>query len=193
MMHKRLISLGLGGLLLGTGLSSCSVSEQDLTKISEQVSTKINRSLPPIRVSPSIVFPPSKASASLTSLEKSVYQKINQYRKVKKLPPLKLDSAITQQARKHSEAMAKGKVPFSHDGFDNRVKAIAKSLNYRSAAENVAFNQGYPKPDQQAVEGWIKSTGHRKNMEGNFDTTGIGVSKNADGEYYLTQIFIKRR
>jgi uncharacterized protein YkwD len=30
-------------------------------------------------------------------------------------------------------------------------------------------------------------------MEGNFDLTGIGVSKNAKGEYYLTQIFIKRR
>jgi uncharacterized protein YkwD len=192
MMHKPLISLGLGGLILATGLGSCSISEQDLTKISDQVATKINRSLPPIRVSPSIVFPPSKAAAAST-LEKSVYQKVNQYRKSKKLPPLKLDSAIIQQARKHSEAMAKGKVAFSHNGFENRVKAIAKSLDYRSAAENVAFNLGYPKPDQQAVEGWIKSTGHRKNMEGNFDTTGIGVSKNADGEYYLTQIFIKRR
>lgn len=192
-MQKRLISLGLGGLILAVGLGGCSVSEQDLTKISDRVSTKINRSLPPIRVSSSAEFKSAKASASLTSLEKSVYQKVNQYRKSKKLPPLKLDSAIIQQARKHSEAMAKGKVPFSHDGFDKRVKAIAKSLDYRSAAENVAFNQGYPKPDQQAVEGWIKSTGHRKNMEGNYDTTGIGVSKNAEGEYYLTQIFIKRR
>lgn len=190
-MQKRLISLGLGGLILAVGLDGCSVSEQDLTKISEQVSTKINRSLPPIRVSPPSVFPPSKAAAAST-LEKSVYQKVNQYRKSKKLPPLKLDSRISQQARKHSEAMAKGKVPFSHDGFDNRIKVIAKSLDYRSAAENVAFNQGYSKPEQQAVEGWIKSTGHRKNMEGNYDTTGIGVSKNAEGEYYLTQIFIKR-
>lgn len=191
-MQKRLISLGWGGLILAAGLSGCSVSEQDLSKISQEVSTKINRSLPPIKVSHEIVFSPSK-TADLNSLEKSVYQKINQYRKSKKLPPLKLSSAISQQARKHSEAMAQGEVPFSHDGFDNRIKAIAKSLTYRSAAENVAFNQGYQNPDQQAVEGWIKSTGHRKNMEGNFDTTGIGVSKNAEGEYYLTQIFIKRR
>ncbi|MGC1395087.1 MAG: CAP domain-containing protein, partial [Coleofasciculaceae cyanobacterium] len=174
------------------GLGGCSVSEQDLSKISEEVATKINRSLPPIKVSQEIVFSPSKV-ADLTSLEKSVYQKVNQYRKSKKLPPLKLSSAISQQARKHSQAMAKGNVPFSHDGFDDRIKAIAESLQYRSAAENVAFNQGYQNPDQQAVEGWIKSTGHRKNMEGNFDTTGIGVSKNAEGEYYLTQIFIKRR
>ncbi|MGB5963329.1 MAG: CAP domain-containing protein [Coleofasciculaceae cyanobacterium] len=192
MMQKRLILLGWGGLILTLGLGGCSVSEQDLSKISEEVATKINRSLPPIKVSQEIVFSPSKV-ADLTSLEKSVYQKVNQYRKSKKLPPLKLNSAISQQARKHSQAMAKGNVPFSHDGFDDRIKAIAESLQYRSAAENVAFNQGYQNPDQQAVEGWIKSTGHRKNMEGNFDTTGIGVSKNAEGEYYLTQIFIKRR
>lgn len=192
MMQKRLILLGWGGLLLALGVGGCSVSEQDLTKISQEVSTKINRSLPPIKVSPPTMFQHS-SSADASTLEKSVYQKVNQYRKSKKLPPLKLNSAISQQARKHSEAMAKGKVPFSHDGFDNRIKAIANSLNYRSASENVAFNQGYPNPDQQAVEGWIKSPGHRKNMEGNFDTTGIGVSKNAEGEYYLTQIFIKGR
>jgi uncharacterized protein YkwD len=193
MMQKSLILLGLSGMFIASGLSGCSISEQDLTKVSEEFVTKINASLPPIRVSPASGFPSSQAAVSLTSLEKSIYQKVNQYRKSKKLPPLKLDSAIVQQARKHSEAMAKGKVPFSHDGFDYRVKAIAKSISYRRAGENVAYNQGYPKPDQQAVDGWIKSTGHRHNMEGNFDLTGVGVSKNADGEYYLTQIFVKRR
>jgi uncharacterized protein YkwD len=30
-------------------------------------------------------------------------------------------------------------------------------------------------------------------MEGNYDFTGIGITKNAKGEYYLTQVFIKRR
>jgi uncharacterized protein YkwD len=57
----------------------------------------------------------------------------------------------------------------------------------------VAYNQGYSKPDEQAVEGWIKSSGHRKNMEGDFDLTGIGITKNAKSEYYFTQIFIKSR
>jgi uncharacterized protein YkwD len=51
---------------------------------------------------------------------------------------------------------------------------------------------GYSKPDQQAVQGWLKSPGHYKNIVGDFDMSGIGVTKNAKGEYYLTQIFIKR-
>jgi uncharacterized protein YkwD len=137
----------------------------------------------------------SQSSNSLTfaTLEQSVHQQINQYRKSRNLPPLTLDARITEQARIHSEAMASGRVPFSHDGFDNRVKAIAKSIPYRSAAENVAYNQGYSKPDEQAVEGWLKSPGHLKNIVGDFDLTGIAVSKNAKGEYYFTQIFIKRR
>ncbi len=100
---------------------------------------------------------------------------------------------ICEQSRLHSQAMASGQVPFSHNGFEARVKAIGESIPYRSAAENVAYNQGYSNPDQQAVEGWIKSPGHRKNMEGQFDVTGIGITKNAKGEYYFTQIFIKRR
>jgi len=43
------------------------------------------------------------------------------------------------------------------------------------------------------VQGWLKSPGHRKNIKGDFDVTGIGVSKNAQGDYYFTQIFIKRQ
>jgi uncharacterized protein YkwD len=27
-------------------------------------------------------------------------------------------------------------------------------------------------------------------MEGNYNLTGIGVAKNAEGEYYFTQLFI---
>ena len=132
-------------------------------------------------------------SAQFTTMEQSVYQQINQYRKSRKLPPLTVDAQIAQQARNHSQAMANGRVPFSHDGFDKRVKVIAQAIPYSSAAENVAYNKGVADPGKQAVQGWLKSTGHRQNIEGNFDLTGIGIAKNAKGEYYFTQIFIKRR
>ncbi|HEY9649405.1 MAG TPA: CAP domain-containing protein, partial [Coleofasciculaceae cyanobacterium] len=127
------------------------------------------------------------------SMEQSVHQQINQYRQSRNLPPLTLNAQITEQARLHSADMASGRVPFSHNGFDGRVRAIARSISYRSAAENVAYNQGYSNPGEQAVQGWLKSTGHRQNIEGNYDLTGIGITKNAKGEYYFTQIFIKRR
>ncbi|WP_009631928.1 CAP domain-containing protein [Synechocystis sp. PCC 7509] len=128
-----------------------------------------------------------------SAMEKSIHQQINQYRQSRKLPPLTLDARISAQAKIHSQNMASGKVPFSHDGFDARVSVIRRQISYRAAAENVAFNQGYPNPAEQAVDGWIKSDGHRVNIVGQYNLTGIGVVKNAKNEYYFTQLFINRR
>ena len=183
-MQKRLTKIFFGMLVLAGGLSSCSSSDQVFGNISEP--------LPP-DTPPSSTVSQGTTSSEFAALEQSVHQQINQYRKSRNLPPLTLNASITEQARLHSEAMASGQVPFGHNGFEGRVKAIAKSISYRAAAENVAYNQGYSNPDQQAVQGWLKSPGHLKNIVGDFDLTGIGVTKNAKGEYYFTQIFIKRR
>lgn len=133
----------------------------------------------------------AQATPSTQALQQAVHAQINQYRTGRGLPPLRLDARISQQALVHSQAMASGQVPFSHNGFQQRVQAIARTITYSSAAENVAYNQGYKKPDQQAVQGWLKSPGHLKNIQGQFDLTGIGVARNAKGEYYFTQIFIR--
>ncbi len=131
-----------------------------------------------------------KNPVSLNELESAVHEEINNYRRSKGLRPLRLDSRISRQARIHSEDMARGEVPFSHDGFKTRIKIINRQISYRRAAENVAFNQGFADPADRAVLGWLKSSGHRRNIEGNFDLTGIGVSKGRGGAYYFTQIFI---
>lgn len=127
---------------------------------------------------------------NINDLEILAHQQVNQYRQSRNLSPLKLDRAISQQARIHSQNMAQGQLPFSHQGFENRIEAISLAIPYRSAAENVAYNQGYRDPVEKAVEGWIKSPGHHKNMIGNYNLTGIGIAKNSQGEYYFTQIFI---
>ncbi|MEG4205344.1 CAP domain-containing protein [Microcoleus sp. Pol7_A1] len=145
----------------------------------------------PTRSLPQTPMNTNVASSAITDLEKAVNQQINQYRASKKLPPLSIDPRISQVARIHSENMAKGKVSFSHDGFEGRAKAI--TIPYQSVAENLAYNFGYSDPVRNAVEGWIKSDGHRKNMEGQFNVTGIGVAKNAKGEYYFTQLFVRSR
>jgi uncharacterized protein YkwD len=143
------------------------------------------------------VLPPVRQeisqAASSQAIVQAVHTQINQYRAKQGLPALKLDSRINQQATNHSQAMASGRVPFSHDGFQQRVQTIGSAIPYSSAAENVAYNQGYRDPATQAVQGWLKSPGHLKNIRGQFDFTGIGVVRNGKGEYYLTQIFIKKR
>jgi uncharacterized protein YkwD len=89
--------------------------------------------------------------------------------------------------------MADGSVPFSHDGFDDRVAAISAQIPISGAAENVAMNSGYSDPARIAYDGWLKSEGHRNNIEGNYDLTGIGVYQASGGSYYLTQLFAKSR
>ena len=123
-----------------------------------------------------------------TNLEKSVFTQINQYRAKRGLKQLNLSEKISQQARIHSQNMATGEVPFSHQGFEQRVMAIP--LKYTSAAENVAYNTGYSNPANEAVSGWLKSPGHLKNLQGKYNLTGVGVATNQKGEVYLTQIFL---
>ena len=135
--------------------------------------------------------PQSTPAPVMNSLELTTYNLVNKYRQSKNLPPLVIDPAISAQAKAHSERMARSS-NLSHDGFNERVDSVSKTIVYRNAAENVAYSMGYGQPDLVAVQGWIESPGHQRNMVGQFDLTGIGVSKNAKGEYYFTQIFIRK-
>lgn len=130
-------------------------------------------------------------NSAMDSLELSVYKQVNQYRQSKNLPPLTIDPAISAQAKRHSDNMARSG-NMSHDGFHERAESVAQTIVYRNAAENVAYNMGYARPDAEAIQGWIESPGHHRNLVGRFDLTGIGVSRTAKGEYYFTQIFIRK-
>lgn len=179
-MQKLVVGLVFGMLVLGAG--GCDLIPNP------------DGYIPPAEESLATPSPrPASSPSTFLTLEEYTHQLINQYRKSQNLPPLTLDARISKEARAHSQAMANGEVPFSHNGFEQRVKAIGKSISYGAAAENVAYNQGFSDPAKQAVEGWLKSPGHLKNIQGQYDLTGMGVAKNAKGEYYLTQIFIKRR
>ena len=154
------------------------------------VSTSIPSNLP----TGSSLAPSSNKSIQapvVNSLELSIHAQIDRYRQTHNLPPLKLDPAISAQAKAHSEEMARSS-NLSHDGFNERLDTVAETITYQSAAENVAFNKGYAQPDVTAVQGWIESPGHHHNIIGRYNLTGIGVAQNAKGEYYFTQIFVRK-
>ena len=132
----------------------------------------------------------NQQNEELSSLVIEVHNAINEYRNTHGLRPLRLDAKISQQAQIHSQNMADNNAPFSHAGFEFRIKDIAQKISYQSAAENIAYNQGYSDPGAQALKGWINSPGHQKNMVGNYNLTGIGVAQSPQGEYYFTQIFV---
>ena len=55
----------------------------------------------------------------------------------------------------------------------------------RSFSENVAYNFNMPDPVEVAVNGWINSPGHRKNMLSSNNICGIAVYPKY-GRYYFT-------
>jgi uncharacterized protein YkwD len=114
---------------------------------------------------------------------------VNDYRRSKKLPPLQTNAAIEYQARRHSMDMGTHRIPFGHQGLSFRMKYITEKVEgVTQVGENVAFGNLSAKA---VVNGWIKSAGHRQNMEGNYKFTGIGVTRNMQNQLYFTQIFAK--
>jgi uncharacterized protein YkwD len=125
-------------------------------------------------------------------MEESILDYINEYRHSKGLSSLKTLDIATQQAYMHSKDMATGRAGFGHGGFEQRVQVIRQNLgvSYISAsAENVAEGQMSAK---EVVEGWLNSSGHRHNIEGNYTLTGIGIYKSREGDLYFTQIFLRK-
>jgi uncharacterized protein YkwD len=114
---------------------------------------------------------------------------INQYRVQHGLPKLVMNALVSTEATNHSLEMATAVTPFGHDGFSGRMTNLHKLIpNSGAGAENVAFNY---KTAEIVANGWIKSPGHRKNILGGYNLTGIGIAKDKQGKLYYTQMFLR--
>lgn len=134
-----------------------------------------------------VCFSQTNESESLKEMEGQILKIINEYRSSMGLGELVYNKEVYNEAKKHSLNMAGGITPFSHDGFDKRFERLTKNIDANSMAENVALGQTSA---QDAVNSWLSSQGHKQNIEGNFNLTGIGVSRGSNGELYFTQIFL---
>jgi len=125
-------------------------------------------------------------------LELETFSLINDYRKAHALPALQWDDVIAKIARGHSRDMAGGGVEFGHDGFSERVTRIKDALpGLRGAGENVLRTDNPDQVARLAVDVWLKSPHHLKNIRGDFNYSGLGIWVDAKGIIYFTQIFIK--
>lgn len=130
----------------------------------------------------------SEAETSL--LEREMFNAINEYRASRGLKQLEWNDKLTGLARIHSINMASGSIPFGHDGIDMRNKIIDKVLDWKKISENVAYSTPRNSLVDQVLVQWIKSTEHHKNIIGNYNLSGIGVSRSSDGKLYFTQMFV---
>ena len=89
---------------------------------------------------------------------------INGLRKKRGLPPVKADTRLRHAAQKHSNWMARnGRLSHRAGYLGGGLGAKIARVNYPGARawENVAAGQ---KSLDEAIDSWMKSSGHRKNM-----------------------------
>lgn len=124
---------------------------------------------------------------SAATLEADILQLVNNYRQSKQLPPLQVNEFVKSVALTHSQRMASGKTPFSHQGFDERFKRITGKYKVSEGSENVAYG---PNSAYKIVDNWIQTDRYKENLEGNYNFAGIGVAAASQDAFYITMIFI---
>ncbi|GHH92945.1 CAP domain-containing protein [Streptomyces capillispiralis] len=100
--------------------------------------------------------------------------------------PVKVNSALTEAAQKHSEDMA-ASGSMSHTGSDGSSpgdRITRAGYAWSTYGENVAY--GYSTPEQ-AMAGWMSSPGHKENiLNCAFKEIGVGLAQPGG---YWTQDF----
>lgn len=135
---------------------------------------------------------PPPDSTTTRQLELEAFRLVNDERVANGLAPLSMDLDLRAVARAHSQDMtARGYFDHTNpDGDDPFDRMAAAGITYSTAAENIAWNQGWADPAQKAVDGWMGSSGHRANiLNPALTRTGMGVSVTSGGAYYFTQVF----
>ena len=123
----------------------------------------------------------------------AVNDAVNDYRASRGLNKMRLLQGLCEIAQAHAEDMAAGKVKFSHAGFDDRVSQMKSRyrLSAYSAAENLYYTSTGVNLSQETVRAWIRSSGHHKNLKGDFSYNGIGIARDRRGHYYVVQVYLE--
>jgi len=147
----------------------------------------LNHFIPRVIFFISALFVFSSATPPDNQLVNDVLKYTNEYRRSKGLKELIMKDDLNSLARKHSENMASGRLSLGHSGYDQRAAKVKKIYGTWMVAENVASGA---RDAKEVFSLWKKSSGHRKNMLGNYKYIGIGTAKNKRGVIYYTEIFV---
>ena len=122
------------------------------------------------------------------TIEIEILELINNHRLSNGLNPLSNMDVIKSQAFSHTDYMADNNV-VNHDNFYVRSNFLKSNAGAVKVSENVAY--GYSSA-QSVVDAWIKSEGHKANIEGDFTNFDVSAEQGIDGKWYYTNIFIKK-
>jgi len=123
-----------------------------------------------------------------TSFENEILELLNDHRLSVGLNSLEKMDLIKSQTFSHTDYMVENQT-VSHDYFFERSTFLKKNAGAQKVTENVAY--GYTSAES-LVNAWLKSEGHKANIEGDFSNFDISAEKGTDGKWYYTNIFIKK-
>ena len=122
-----------------------------------------------------------------STIEAELFALINEYRASIGLNEMEFDPTTFYYTGLHTDYMIEKGVT-SHAKFGERAEKISNRTGAVYVAENVARNYDTV---AEALEAWLKSPGHRKNIEGDYNYSAISIKPNSNGDLYFTQIFFR--
>ncbi len=132
----------------------------------------------------------------MASVEKAIYNKVNEERAKVGAKELTYNDTMQKYARIKSKDMGDNNY-FSHEDLKgNLITTQMKNdgVSYKAWGENIAYIGGNASVDslaEQFMNNWMNSSGHRANiLSTNFSSIGIGVYKIGD-KVYATQEFYR--
>lgn len=125
----------------------------------------------------------------LRDLGSRLYAASNSYRRASGKGTLARKADLDRLAQQHSESMARrGKL--DHAGASSRTDEVAARYGVNEKAENVMRWHVKAGRDPQAMlQQWIGSSGHRRNLLGNYAIGGLGIAQDELGNIWVTQIY----
>lgn len=123
------------------------------------------------------------------TLGKIAFKLTNSYRARCGLRELVWSDEIHNLCLIHARNMSSGKVKFGHGGFKSRARSLPSAQRVCENVAQIPEDEG-EKMASYALEGWINSPGHRKNLES--PTTHFAVaaySTRGSQHYFFVQIF----
>ncbi len=160
------------------------------------------QALPPVHAQNTNTARVAQTDARLAKLENLLFELVNATRIKNGLKPLVLDSTLSDIARAHSAEMRDLKY-FAHESPTSSRRTpldryrLGTGKMPRFVAENVYRSWGgrqqiNDEQAQRAHNSLMNSPGHRANILHGMPTRiGIGFVANANGDLWVTQMFVK--
>ena len=132
---------------------------------------------------------------SIAATGRRAFELMNAERQAAGLPYLQWSDEAARLANSHAKSMASGKF-FSHRGQDGETvdgRAEQMGIKWHAIGENIATMRGHDDPAATAVDTWMQSTGHKRNiLNSMYNQSAIAAAIADDGTIYFTQVFLSK-